>query len=162
MVEKTLNFIVPGGQATGGPPIGPALGPLGINIMNVVNKINEETEEYDGTPVPVDVTIDTDTREFTVKVGTLSTFALITQKLGVEKGSSIPNQDYVGDLEFEELVDIAKRKWDDLYSTSLKTAVKEVLGTCQSMGVTVEGRAAKEVQDLISMGEYDHQLTHEA
>lgn len=162
MVEKTLNFIVPGGEATGGPPIGPALGPLGINIMNVVNKINEETAEYEGTPVPVDVTIDTDTKEFTVEVGMLSTFALITQKLGIEKGSSMPNQDYVGDLDFDELLDIAERKWDGLYSTSLKTAVKEVLGTCQSMGVTVEGQIAKEVQEQISMGEYDQQLTREA
>ncbi|TFH13507.1 50S ribosomal protein L11, partial [Candidatus Bathyarchaeota archaeon] len=61
MVEKTLNFIVNGGKATGGPPIGPALGPMGVNIMAIVNEINKQTAEYGGLPVPVDVTIDTDT-----------------------------------------------------------------------------------------------------
>ena len=60
MVEKTFNFIVNGGRATGGPPIGPALGPIGVNIMAIVNDINAKTNEYDGLPVPVDVIIDTD------------------------------------------------------------------------------------------------------
>ena len=87
MVDKTFNFIVNGGQATGGPPIGPALGPLGVNIMQIVNKINEETSEYQGLPVPVDIIIDTDTREFEVQVGMLTTFALISQATGIKKGS---------------------------------------------------------------------------
>jgi large subunit ribosomal protein L11 len=158
MVDKVFNFIVNGGQATGGPPIGPALGPMGVNIMAIVNEINKATEEYDGTPVPVDVTIDTDTKQFSVKVGMLSTFALLTQTLGISKGSSVPNNDYVGDLTFEQLVNIAKKKWDGIYAASLKSAVREVLGTCQSAGVTVEGKHAKEVQDLIKAGEYDNLL----
>jgi large subunit ribosomal protein L11 len=158
MVEKTFNFIVNGGEATGGPPIGPALGPLGVNIMAIVNKINEETSEYKGVPVPVDVTIDTDSREFTVKVGMLSTFALITQALGIAKGSSTPNTDYVGDLTFNQVVNIARRKRDGLFAASLKSAVKEIIGSCQSMGVTVEGQSGKFIQDQISMGEFDSQL----
>lgn len=87
MVEQKFNFIVNGGKATGGPPIGPALGPTGVNIMQVVNQINEETAEYDGLPVPVDVTIETDTRTFIVEVGMLTTFALISQVTGITKGS---------------------------------------------------------------------------
>lgn len=158
MVDKTFNFIVQGGQATGGPPIGPALGPLGVNIMAIVNKINEETAEYQGTPVPVDVIIDTDTREFTVKVGMLSTFALLSQITGIKKGSSTPNSDFVADLTFEQLIDLAKKKHAGIYAVGLKKAVKEVLGTCQSAGVTVEGRHGKEVQDSIAAGEYDSQL----
>jgi large subunit ribosomal protein L11 len=155
MVEKTLSFIVPGGQATGGPPIGPALGPLGVNIMEIVSKINEETSEYNGTPIPVHVILDTDTKQFTVKVGMLSTFALITQVIGVSKGSSQPNLDYVADLSFDDLMNIAQKKQDGLLAASLKSAVKEVLGTCQSMGVTVEGKAAKIVQNEIRTGEHD-------
>lgn len=158
MVEKTLNFIVNGGEATGGPPIGPALGPLGVNIMAVVNKINEETSEYKGVPVPVDVTIDTDSRDFIVKVGMLSTFALITQALGIAKGSSTPNTDYVGDLTFNQVVSIARRKRDGLFAASLKSAVKEIIGSCQSMGVTVEGQSGKAIQDQIVIGEFDSQL----
>jgi large subunit ribosomal protein L11 len=104
LVEKKFNFIVPGGGATGGPPIGPALGPMGVNIMNIVAEINKQTGEYKGTPVPVDVVIDTDTREFTVKVGMLSTFALLTQAVKITKGSGTPHSAKVGDLSFEELI----------------------------------------------------------
>ena len=104
MVEKTFNFIVSGGEATGGPPIGPALGPLGVNIMAIVNEINEETADYKSVKVPVEVTVDTDTKEFTVKVGMLSTYALVTQALGISKGSQTPNTDYVGDLTFDQVV----------------------------------------------------------
>jgi large subunit ribosomal protein L11 len=155
LVQKTFNFIVNGGEASGGPPIGPALGPLNVNIMAVVNRINELTAEYKGTKVPVDVTIDTDTREYTVDVGMLSTFALITQALEISQGSSTPNVDYVGDLSFDQLVEVARRKREGLLAASLRTAVKEVLGTCLSMGVTVEGIPAKEVQVQIMQGAYD-------
>ncbi|MBD3173507.1 50S ribosomal protein L11 [Candidatus Bathyarchaeota archaeon] len=158
MVEKTLNFIVNGGQATGGPPIGPALGPMGVNIMDIVNTINEKTAEYDGLPVPVDVTIDTDTKEFTVEVGMLTTFALISQAAGLEKGSGEPNTNFVADLSFDQLIDIAKKKRPGIYAATLKTAVREVLGTCQSAGVTIDGNTAKEVQEAIKAGEYDEQL----
>ncbi len=158
MVEKTLNFIVNGGQATGGPPIGPALGPMGVNIMDIVNTINEKTAEYDGLPVPVDVTIDTDTKEFTVEVGMLTTFALISQAAGLEKGSGEPNTNFVADLSFDRLIDIAKKKRPGIYAATLKTAVREVLGTCQSAGVTIDGNTAKEVQEAIKAGEYDEQL----
>lgn len=158
MVEKTFNFIVNGGKASGGPPIGPALGPLGVNIMQIVNDINAKTAEFDGLPVPVDVIIDTDTRAFEVKVGMLTTFALISQATGIEKGSSNPSTDFVGDLSFEQLIDVAKKKRQGIYAASLKTAVREVLGTCQSAGVTVDGKFAKTVQAEIIAGEYDAQL----
>jgi large subunit ribosomal protein L11 len=158
MVEKTFNFIVNGGKASGGPPIGPALGPLGVNIMQIVNEINAQTAEYDGLPVPVDVIIDTDTRAFEVKVGMLTTFALISQATGIEKGSGNPNTDFVGNLTFEQLIDVAKKKRQGIYAASLKTAVREVLGTCQSAGVTVDGKFAKDVQDEIVAGAYDDQL----
>lgn len=162
MVQRNFNFIVSGGEATGGPPIGPALGPLGFNIMAVVNKINELTESYKGTKVPVDVTLDTDTKDFTVKVGMLSTYALVTQILGIEKGSSTPSEEYVGDISFNQLVNITRRKREGLLAASLKSAVKEVLGTCLSMGATVDGKSAREVQALIETGEYDEELVEAA
>ena len=158
MVEKKFNFIVPGGGATGGPPIGPALGPMGVNIMQIVAEINKQTGDYKGTPVPVDVLIDTDTKEFKVKVGMLSTFALLTQAAGITKGSGTPHSAKVGDLAFDQLVTVAKKKKAGLYAASLKTAVREVLGTCVSMGVTVDGKPAKDVEAQIKGGEYDAQL----
>jgi len=161
LVEKRFNFIVPGGGATGGPPIGPALGPMGVNIMQIVAEINKQTGEYKGTPVPVDVFLDTDTHAFTVKVGMLSTFALLTQAVKVTKGSGTPHSLKVGNLTFEELVDVAKKKKAGLYAATLKAATREVLGTCHSMGVTVDGKPAEEVQDLIKSGAYDAQLKEE-
>jgi len=160
MVEQKFNFIVNGGKATGGPPIGPALGPTGVNIMQVVAKINEETAEYDGLPVPVDVTIETDTRTFTVVVGMLTTFALISQVTGIKKGSQTPNTNFVADMSFADLIGIAKKKRAGIYAANLKNAVKEVLGTCQSAGVTVDGRPAGEVQEAIRAGEFDAQLAN--
>ncbi len=158
MVEKILNFIVSGGKATGGPPIGPALGPLGVNIMSIVNKINEVTAEYNGLPVPVDVILDTDTKAFTIKVGMLTTFALITQTLEISKGSGTPNTNYVGDMTMDQVISVAKKKRPGLFAASLMTAVKEIVGSCQSMGVTVEGKPAGEVQTMISSGAYDSVL----
>jgi large subunit ribosomal protein L11 len=158
MVKKTFNFIVVGGKATGGPPIGPALGPLGVNIMAVVNKINEVTSPYEGVKVPVEVTLDTDTKEFSVKVGMLSTYSLITRALGISKGSSTPNRSAVGNLTFKQVVEIAERKREGLLANSLRAAVKEVLGTCLSMGVTVDGKSVKEVLSLLDSGVYDEFL----
>jgi len=126
--------------------------------MNIVAEINKQTGEYKGTPVPVDVVIDTDTREFTVKVGMLSTFALLTQAVGVSKGSGTPHTVKVGDLNFEQIVSVARKKKAGLYAATVKAATREVLGTCVSMGVTVDGKPAKEVQELIKSGAYDAQL----
>ena len=131
---------------------------MGVNIMQIVAEINKQTDEYKGTPVPVDVFIDTDTRAFTVKVGMLSTFALLTQAVKITKGSSTPNSVKVGDLAFDELVSVAKKKKPGLYAANLKAAVREVLGTCHSMGVTVDGKSAGEVQELIKSGAFDAQL----
>ncbi len=158
MVEKKFNFIVPGGGATGGPPIGPALGPMGVNIMQIVAEINKQTGDYKGTPVPVDVLIDTDSKEFKVKVGMLSTFALLTQAAGITKGSGTPHSAKVGDLTFDQLVTVAKKKKAGLYAASIKSATREVLGTCVSMGLTIDGKPAKDVEAAIKSGEYDAQL----
>ena len=101
MPEKTLKFLVPGGEATAGPPIGPALGPLGLNVLQVVEEINRRTSEFKGMRVPVEVIVDTDTKTFEVKVGTPTTAALIVKEAGIEKGSAQPNQDFVADLSME-------------------------------------------------------------
>lgn len=159
MVKKNFNFIVGGGEATGGPPIGPAIGPLGVNIMGVVNKINELTASYKGTKVPVEVIVDTDTKEFEVKVGMLSTYALVTQVLGIQKGSATPNTNFVGNLNFEQLIEIAKKKKEGMLAASYKAAINEILGTLVSMGVTVEGKPAKDFQKLIKSGVYDEALS---
>jgi large subunit ribosomal protein L11 len=160
--KKVVEALVNGGQATAGPPLGPALGPLGVNVLAIVNKINEVTKDYSGMKVPVKVSVDTDNKEFEVTVGTPTTSALIISELGVSKGSGVPNTEKIGDLSLEQAVRIAKLKSENSLARDLKAAVSEVLGTGVSMGVTVEGKDPREVQKEISEGKHDALLTKEA
>jgi large subunit ribosomal protein L11 len=153
--KKIVEALVNGGQATAGPPLGPALGPLGVNVLAIVEKINEVTKEYSGMKVPVKVSVDTDNKEFEVTVGTPTTSALIISELGVEKGSGVPNTEKIGDLSLEQAIRIAKLKGDDILARDLKAAVNEVLGTGVSMGVTVEGKDPREIQKEINEGKHD-------
>jgi len=153
--KKTIEALVPGGQATAGPPLGPALGPLGVNVMAIVNKINELTKDFGGMKVPVKIIVDVDTKEFEVEVGTPTTSALVVKELGTEKGSGDPGKQKVGNLTIQQVIKIAKMKRHELLAKSLKKAAKEVLGSCVSMGVTVEGKDPREVQREIDEGKYD-------
>ena len=156
--KKVIESLVNGGQVTAGPPLGPALGPLGVNVMAIVNKINEITKGYAGMKVPVKITVDTETKEFEVIVGTPTASALIVSELGIQKGSGKPKTDKVGNLSMEQVVRIAEVKRAELLSRKMKAAVKEVLGSCVSMGVTVEGKDPREVQKEINEGKYDSLL----
>jgi large subunit ribosomal protein L11 len=153
--KKVIEALISGGQATAGPPLGPALGPLGVNVLAIVNKINEVTRDFAGMKVPVKITVDTETKEFEVTVGTPTTSALIVSELKIEKGSAAPKTEKVGDLKMEQLIRIAKVKRAEVLAKNLKGAVKEILGSCVSMGVTVEGKDPKEVQKEIDQGKYD-------
>jgi large subunit ribosomal protein L11 len=156
MVEnKTVELIVAGGQATAGPPLGPALGPLGINIMAVVTKINELTKDYAGMKVPVKISVNTDDKSFEVTVGVPTSSALLVSELKIEKGSGTPNSAKVGDVKVDQIVRIAKIKRPELLAKTLKGAAKEIMGTCVSMGVTVEGKDPREVQKEVDEGKFD-------
>ncbi|MGE5188085.1 MAG: 50S ribosomal protein L11 [Betaproteobacteria bacterium] len=154
--KKVVELIVSGGQANAGPPLGPALGPLGVNIVAIVNKINEVTKAYAGMKVPVKISVDTEEKTFEVTVGTPTASALIVAELKVEKGSGTPNSVKIGDLSMEQIVKIAKIKAPQLLSSTTKDATKELLGTCVSLGVTVEGKDPREVQKEIDSGTYDN------
>jgi len=159
--KKVVEALVSGGQATAGPPLGPALGPLGVNVLAIVNKINEITKHYAGMKVPVKIAVDPETKEFEVSVGIPTTSALIVSELGVEKGSGTPKTQKVGNLSMEQVVKIAKIKRAELLARNLKGAVKEVLGSCVSMGVTVEEKDPKEIQSEVDEGKYDALLEKE-
>ena len=153
--KKVVELLVNGGQANAGPPLGPALGPLGVNIVAIVNKINEITKEYAGMKVPVKISVDTEEKTFEVTVGTPTASALIVAELKVEKGSGTPNTVKIGDLTMEQILKIAKIKGPQLLSPTVKKATKELLGTCVSLGVTVEGKDPREVQKDIDAGNYE-------
>jgi large subunit ribosomal protein L11 len=153
--KKVIEAIVNGGQANAGPPLGPSLGPLGVNIVAIVNKINEVTKAYAGMKVPVKIAVDTEDKTFEITVGTPTASALIVAELKIEKGSGTPNSVKVGDLTMEQIVKIAQIKGPQLLAPTTKKAAKELLGTCVSMGVTVEGKDPREIQKEIDEGNYD-------
>jgi len=153
--KKVVKVMIEGGKATPGPPLGPALGGLGLNMGLVVKEINDKTKEYAGMKVPVEIEIDLETKEFEVRVGTPPTSMLILRELGAEKGSSDPGSKKIGDLKMEQVVEIAKTKLENANTRDLKKVVKQVLGTALSMGVTVEGKDPREVQREIDSGVWD-------
>lgn len=159
MVKKTLRFIVEGGKATPGPPIGPTLSPYKINVVEVVNAINNATKDYEGLPVPVEVTIDTDTRKFEVRVGIPTTTALLMKAAGAKEPTGDPAHKKIGDISFEEVVKIAILKKEQLTAKTLKSAVKTILGSARSIGITVDGKDPKEITRLIDQGHYDDILS---
>jgi large subunit ribosomal protein L11 len=152
---ETIDVLVEGGKATAGPPIGPALGPLGLNIMEVVEAINERTASFEGMKVPVKILVDPTKGTFDLEVGTPPTSALILKELGAEKGAETPGRESIGDLSLEQVAKIARMKSGDTLGSDLKQKVLEVLGTCVSLGVRVEGRNPKEVQAEVKRGAYD-------
>jgi len=157
--KKTIDLLVNGGQANAGPPLGPALGPMGVNVMMIVNKINELTKDYAGMKVPVKVAVDPDTKEFEVTVGTPTASALIVSELKIEKGSGTPSTQKVGNLTMDQIIRIAKMKRPELLAKTFKGATKEILGVCVSLGVTAEGKDPREVQKEIDQGKYDEVLS---
>lgn len=155
MTKQIVETLIEGGKATAAPPLGPALGPTGINIGQVVSEINQKTADLKGIQVPVKVHVDTETKEFTIEIGTPPAAALIRKEAGVQKGSSNPLTDKVADLKIVQLMKIAKTKEDALLGSDLKAKVREIAGTCQSMGILIEGKPAQETLKEIKEGKYD-------
>lgn len=153
-----IEALVDGGKATPGPPLGPALGPMGVNVVQVINAINDKTKAFEGMKVPVKVLVDPATKKFEIEVGTPPASALILKQIGAEKGSGNPRANKVGNLTIEQAVKVARQKESNLLGKTLKNRVKEILGTCVSMGVTVEGKDPREVQKEIDAGQHDAKI----
>lgn len=153
--KKSISALVTGGEASAGPPLGPALGPLGINVLQVVNTINEKTKDFLGMKIPVKVEVDSETKKFTVEVGIPPTTALIAKEAGITKGSGTSGKDYVGNISMSGIVKIARMKIDVSYALDLKNCSKEIIGSCVSSGVKVEDKPAKDLYTDINSGKYD-------
>jgi len=148
MPKQTVEAIVEGGKATAAPPLGPALGPLGVNIGQVISEINKKTADFKGVQVPVKIIVD-EQKNITITVGTPPVSALIKQESHIEKGSGSPKTDLVADLKIEQVIKISKMKGEGLSGKDKFNWVKEVAGTCNSMGVMIEGkRAVETIADL--------------
>lgn len=156
--SKSISALVTGGEASAGPPLGPALGPMGINVLQVVNTINDKTKDFSGMKVPVKVEVNPDTKKFTVEVGVPPTAALISKEAGVAKGSGASGTVVAGNISIESAIKIAKMKIDSSYAKDIKGALKEVIGTCLSLGMQVENKPPKDVYNDIKAGKYDEAL----
>lgn len=160
-MKQTIESLVDGGKASAGPPLGPALGPMKVNIGQVVAAINEKTKDFAGMKVPIKVIIDDKTKEFEIQVGTPPVSALIKKELGIAKGSGEPNSNYVGDLTIDQAKKIARMKTSAMLGATPKARVLEVLGAATSMGVKFEGMPPKEAQKAIAQGKFDDKLKDE-
>jgi large subunit ribosomal protein L11 len=158
MAKQKLEVLVNGGKATAAPPLGPALGPLGVNIGQVIAEINKKTEAFVGMQVPIKLEVDEETKEFTVSVGTPPTSELIKKEAGIEKGSGNPKADKVADLKIEQIIKIAKMKEENLLGKDNFARAKEIIGTCAGMGVLVEGKDAKLICKEISQGAFKEEI----
>jgi large subunit ribosomal protein L11 len=141
MAKKVLTLIklqIPAGAANPAPPVGPALGQHGVNIMDFCKAFNAQTEQDRGTIIPVEITVFED-RSFTFITKTPPAAVLIREALGIPKGSGEPNREKVGKLRADQVRAIAEKKMPDLNANDLDAASKIIAGTARSMGVDVEG-----------------------
>ncbi|HHH45578.1 MAG TPA: 50S ribosomal protein L11 [Thiotrichales bacterium] len=138
-IEAYIKLQVPAGEANPSPPVGPALGQHGVNIMEFCKAFNAQTQNLEkGMPVPVVITVYND-RSFTFVTKTPPASVLLKKAAGIEKGSSTPNTQKVGKVTREQLEEIAKTKEPDLTAANLDAAVRTIAGTARSMGIDVEG-----------------------
>ncbi len=136
-IVAKIKLQAPGGQATPAPPIGPALGQHNVNIGQFVSQFNERTREYNGTTIPVEITVYAD-RSFTFITKSPPAAVLLKQAAGIVKGSGVPNREKVGKVTREQLRQIAETKMADLNAFDLEAAMKQVAGTARSMGLEIE------------------------
>ena len=153
----TVEALVDGGRASAGPPLGPALGPKGVNIGQIIAAINDKTKAFAGMKVPVKILI-ADDKSFEIKVGTPPISALIKGELGIASGSSNARTTKVGNLSLEQAKKLADMKKDDLLGADMKARVLEVAGNCVSVGVTIDGKSPKDFQKDVKAGLYDGQF----
>jgi large subunit ribosomal protein L11 len=140
MAKKVIGFIklhVPGGQANPAPPVGPALGQHGVNIMEFCKRFNAETQQQQGITIPVEITVYAD-RSFTFITKTPPAAVLLKRAAGLSKASGEPNREKVAQVTREQLREIAETKMPDLNTQDVDQAIRMIAGTARSMGITVK------------------------
>ncbi|HEY8486901.1 MAG TPA: 50S ribosomal protein L11 [Limnochordales bacterium] len=137
-ITAKVKLQIPAGKATPAPPVGTALGPHGVNIMEFCKQFNARTANQAGMIIPVEVTVFED-RSFTFVTKTPPASVLLLKAAGLEKGSGVPNRQKVGKVTRAQVEEIARQKMPDLNASSLEAAVRMVEGTARSMGIVVEG-----------------------
>jgi large subunit ribosomal protein L11 len=141
-----------------GPALSQKLGPLGIPLNNVIQRVNDATKSFNGLKVPVELNIDAATRDFDVKVFSPPVSELLKKELGIEKGSGAQKKIKVGNASIEQIISLAKTKSQNLLCKDFKSAVKTIVGTCVSLGILIEDKPAVEIEKEIEEGKYDKEI----
>lgn len=155
MVWRTVRLKVKGASASPQPPVGPAIAQLGLDVNEVVSKINELTKHLKDIEVSVLLHVDTDTKNYRIEVKSPSSSSLLLKMAGVSEPSGDPAHKKVGNLSVEDVIKVALMKKNEMNSRSLKAAVKSLVSTASTIGLSVDGKSAKEVIKLIDEGFYD-------
>ncbi len=153
-----IKLLVDGGSMKPGPALSQKLGPVGIPINLVITKVNEATKSFEGIQVPVELTVDPTTRDFEVKVFSPPVSGLLKKELKIEKGSGAQKKIKIANASIEQIISIAKTKFQNLLSNDFKSAVKTIVGTCVSLGILIENKPAVEVEKEIDEGKYDKEI----
>jgi len=162
MAKITIPALVDGGKASAGPPLGPTLAPLKMNISEIIAAINQKTKAFEGMQVPVKVIVDKDTKTFEIEVGTPPVSALVKKELGlkepVKEEAGVKGKKPIGNLTLDQAIKVVKMKREGMLAKTLKAGLKQVAGTCVSLGVTIEGKPAKDFIKEVESGVHDSQL----
>ncbi len=153
-----IKLLIDGGDMKPGPAIAQQLGPMGINLGKVISDINIATKEFKGMKVPVELTVDKKTKNFTIKTFSPPTSELVKKELKLEKGSNDHKNIIVGNASIEDVIKIAKIKYANMLEKDFKSAVKSILGTCASVGILVENQNPNALIQEVSSGKFDKEI----
>jgi len=153
-----IKLLVEGGNMSPGPAVAQALGPMGVNIGQVISNVNIATSEFKGVTVPVHLTVDPKTKQVSIKVLSPPTSELIKKELKIDKASGARLKQRVGNLSIEQVISIAKVKHNSLLSNEFISTVKSLIGTCQALGVLIESKEPKEILQEIKEGKYKEEI----
>lgn len=156
-----IKLLVEGGGMQPGPALSQKLGPAGINVGQVIQKVNEATKDFKGMKVPVELEVDLRTKDIGIKVFSPPVSELIKKELGLEKGSGEQKKIKVANASIEQIISVAKVKLPNLLCNDLKSAVKTVVGSCVSLGILIENKPAVEIEQEIDEGKYDKEIKEE-
>jgi len=154
-----IKLLVEGGNMTPGPAVAQQLGPMGVNMGQVISDVNEATQGFKGVTLPVHLTVNTDTKEVSIKVLSPPTSELIKKELGIEKASGARLKQRVGNFAIEQVISVAKAKHDSMLSNDFMATLKSVIGTCQALGALIENKETKEIMQEINEGKFSEEIS---
>ncbi len=156
-----IKLIVEGGEMKPGPAIAQKIGPLGMNMGKIIQDVNKATEGFKGIKVPVEIDVNPKTKTFKVEVFSPPTSELLKKELGLDKGTGEHKKKKVANASIEQIISVAKTKSPNMLEKNLKAAVKSIIGSCGTLGILIESKEYKEIEQDIDEGKFDKEINSE-